>query len=127
MKKIDYKKILNRGSYLHVLDKLPFKVKRIYYYKTLKKKYTRYGHAHKKLKQVYICLSGSFQINMINRNKNKTTKVINKNNPFVIIKENIWREIIVLKNKSSLLVLASENYKESDYIRNLSEFLQNKK
>ena len=64
---------------------------------------------------------------MINRNKNKTTKVINRNNPFVIIKENIWREIIVLKNKSSLLVLASENYKESDYIRNLSEFLQNKK
>lgn len=116
-------KIISNNGRLNILQNIPFKIKRVYYLNNLKKRNVRFGHAHKKLKQIYICLQGSFKITLINKKIIKRTIYLNQNNNLIKIGKMTWREIKVMTDKSVLLVLASEKYDEKDYIRNFKNFI----
>ena len=116
-------KIISNNGRLNILQNIPFKIKRVYYLNNLKKGNVRFGHAHKKLRQIYICLQGSFKITLINKKKIKKTISLNQKNNLIKIGKMTWREIKVMTDKSVLLVLASEKYDEKDYIRNFKNFI----
>ena len=113
-----------RGSltFIESYNHIPFEIKRIYYLHGLNIAKKRGFHAHKKLKQVIIALSGGFEIYLHDGKKYKTF-LLESPNTGLFICPMIWREIKSLSSNSICLVIASEKYQDSDYIRNFSEFL----
>lgn len=102
---------------------IPFQIKRVYYMYGVKDNIIRGRHAHKSLKQVLICVHGSCKIRLDNGKERKTI-VLDKPNKGLYIEHNIWREMFDFSSNTVLLVLASDPYSESDYIRDYNEFLE---
>ena len=115
------KTIKSKNGNLNVYQKFPFKIERIYYLNNLKKNSFRSSHAHKKLKQICICLRGKFEFNLESR-KGKIKKILKKNK-MIFIDILTWRSIKSLEKHSILLILASTKYSKSDYIRDYKKFL----
>ena len=109
--------------YLESERDFPFPIKRVYFTHGEKIGAHRGFHAHKTLKQVLFCPHG--RINIILDDGNERAEVMLDCPAKGLFLENslIWREIIWLKDKSVLCVLASDYYDESDYIRDYDEFL----
>lgn len=105
------------------LKDIPFSPKRIYYIYGTQEGVRRGFHAHKKLEQILVCVSGSCKIYM--DDGTDTDKVL-LDNPYegLYIGPNMWHEMFDFSSDAVLLVLASDYYNESDYIRNYNEFVQ---
>lgn len=84
---------------------------------------SRGHHAHKSLEQILICIHGSCKILLDN---GEEKKIVSLEKPYegLYIKNNIWREMYDFSPDAVLMVLASDYYKEEDYIRNYEEFLK---
>jgi hypothetical protein len=56
----------------------------------------------------------------------KEKKIVSLEKPYegLYISNNIWREMYDFSSDAVLMVLASDVYKEEDYIRNYDEFLK---
>jgi hypothetical protein len=121
---IDIPKIENEKGNIAVIenDAVPFQIKRVYYLFDVPSSAQRGGHAHKNLNQVLIALSGSFDVVLKDGNVTKTI-TLNKPDKGLLITRNIWRELENFSSGSVCLVLASEVFKEEDYIRDYDEFL----
>ena len=102
---------------------IPFEIKRVYYMYDTSKGVTRGQHAHKSLEQILICIHGSCKL-MLDNGKEK--KIVSLEKPYegLYISNNIWREMYDFSSDAVLMVLASDVYKEEDYIRNYDEFLK---
>jgi dTDP-4-dehydrorhamnose 3,5-epimerase-like enzyme len=102
---------------------IPFKIKRVYYMYDTGEGVRRGYHAHKSLEQILICIHGSCKILLDN---GKEQKVISLEKPYegLYISNDMWREMYDFSPDAVLLVLASDLYKEDDYIRNYDEFLR---
>lgn len=122
-------KIHNRAGNITPIENLkniPYEVKRVYYLYDVPGGESRGGHAHKKLYQLIISASGSFDI-LINDGINE--KVVSLNRPYfgLYIIPGIWRELLNFSSGAICLVLASHHYDENDYIREYQQFLIFKK
>ena len=82
----------------------------------------RGGHAHKELQQVLIAISGSFDVVLKDGNSVKII-TLNKPDKGLLINYNIWRELENFSSGAVCLVLASDIFKEEDYIRIYEDFL----
>jgi uncharacterized RmlC-like cupin family protein len=82
----------------------------------------RGGHAHKKLKQVILAISGSFDV-VLKNGKSKEIVTLNRPDKGLLIENNIWRELENFSSGSVCLVLASEEFSENDYIRSYKDYL----
>lgn len=124
IKLIDIPKILNREGNIAVLENgvVPFDIKRVYYLYDIPSTSKRGGHAHKKLNQILIAISGSFDV-VLKDDKNKQVITMNKPDKGLLISNNIWRELENFSSGAVCLVLASEVYDEDDYIRNYKSFV----
>lgn len=117
-------KVHNQAGNLTSLENnknIPFDVRRVYYLYDVPGGAERGGHAHKKLQQFIISLSGSFDV-LINDGINK--KVVRLDRPYIglHIIPGIWRELLNFSSGAICLVLASEKYEEADYIRDYETF-----
>lgn len=102
---------------------IPFKIKRVYYMYDTANGVTRGCHAHKKLEQILICIHGSCKI-MLDNGSEKKTVLLEKPNEGLYVANNMWREMFDFSPEAVLMVLASELYDESDYIRDYNDFLR---
>lgn len=107
---------------VEIPDEVSFQTKRIYYISDVSKNSIRGAHAHKKLRQIFICLSGSFTLNVTDGSNVDNVKVTSQSNGYYL-QSGYWRELSDFTANSICLVLASEHFDESDYIRNMSDFL----
>jgi hypothetical protein len=125
-KLIDIPKINNTKGNIGVIenDTIPFDVKRVYYLFDVPSGAKRGGHAHKKLKQVLIAISGSFDV-VLKNGKSKEIITLNRPDKGLLIENNIWRELENFSSGSVCLVLASEEFLENDYIRSYKDYLSN--
>jgi len=123
-KLIDIPKINNTKGNIGVIenDTIPFDVKRVYYLFDVPSGAKRGGHAHKKLKQVLIAISGSFDV-VLKNGKSKEIISLNRPDKGLLIENNIWRELENFSSGSVCLVLASEEFSENDYIRSYKDYL----
>lgn len=101
---------------------IPFKIKRVYYMYETKPGVHRGFHAHKNLEQILICIHGSCKVLLDN---GKEKKIVSLEKPYegLYVANNMWREMYDFSSDAVLLVLASEIYKEEDYIRDYQAFL----
>ena len=121
---IEIPKINNTKGSIGVIenDTIPFEVKRVYYLFDVPSGAKRGGHAHKKLKQVILAISGSFDV-VLKDGKSKEIITLNRPDKGLLIENNIWRELENFSSGSVCLVLASEEFSEDDYIRSYKEYL----
>ena len=80
-------------------------------------------HAHRKLEQIIICIHGSCDF-MLDDGREKIKVHLDTPTRRLYIKNNIWREFTNFSSDCVLVVLASEHYNESDYIRDYQEFMR---
>lgn len=114
----------NRGSLisLEAEKDIPFEIKRVYYiYNTNNR--PRGFHAHKKLQQLLICLSGSCKI-VLDDGVKRQQIILDDPSKALFVSNMIWREMHDFSNDCILVVLANEHYDENDYIRDYDEFLK---
>ncbi len=121
---IEIPKINNTKGNIGVIenDTIPFDIKRVYYLFDVPSGAKRGGHAHKKLKQVLIAISGSFDV-VLKNGKSKEIITLNRPDNGLLIENNIWRELENFSSGSVCLVLASEEFSEDDYIRSYKDYL----
>ena len=120
---IEIPKIEDRRGNLSVIEKdcIPFDIKRVYYLYDVPSDAYRGGHAHKEQLELLIALSGSFNV-VLDNGKNKQTITLNKPNKGLLIQTGVWRELEDFSAGSVSLVLASDEFLESDYIRDYNDF-----
>lgn len=104
-------------------ETVPFDTKRLYYLYDVPGGVSRGGHAHKGLWQLVIAASGCFTVTLDDGNV-KRAFTLNRPYQGLLIKPGIWRELDNFSSGSVCLVLASEKYDESDYIRTYEEFVK---
>ena len=102
---------------------VPFEIKRVYYTYGTEKEIIRGHHAHKELEQLLICVYGEIEIQLDNGEGRTETIILNDPSRGLYVGPMMWHTMKWLKSDSILLVLASEHYDESDYIRNYGEFI----
>ena len=102
---------------------IPFQVKRVYYMYDTGEGVHRGFHAHRSLEQILICIHGSCKVLLDNGTEKK---VISLEKPYegLYIANDMWREMYDFSSDAVLLVLASDFYKEEDYIRDYDVFLK---
>ena len=84
---------------------------------------SRGGHAHKECKEFIIAVSGSFHVTL-DDGKEKKSYLLNHPYQGLLVDTGIWRTLDDFSSGAVCLVLASELYDESDYIRDYDEFLE---
>ena len=102
---------------------IPFEIKRCYYMFDTRPDVRRGFHAHKCLKQVLICVHGQCKV-LLDDGLEKEIVPLDKPNRGLVIESNVWREMFDFSSDAVLMVLASELYDESDYIRDYNEFIR---
>ena len=114
-------------GYLTVIEDtkhIPFEVKRVYFINHLTSKFALRGrHAHRELEQVMYCMSGSCVVSLDDGYK-KQNITLNDPHKGLYLGTNLWHTMSEFRDDCVLVVLASDKYKEADYIRDYQEFLR---
>ena len=103
--------------------KIPFEVRRVYYIHRTEQGVIRGLHAHRNLQQVAICLSGKCRV-VLDDGKRREETWLDSPLRGLLIGNLTWRELHDFSPDCVVLVLASEHYDESDYVRSYNEFLE---
>ena len=108
---------------LEEMKDIPFRIKRVYYMYDTVKGVRRGGHAHRLLEQILICVHGSCKVQL---DDGTDKKIVSLEKPYegLYLANNIWREMYDFSEDAVLMVLASQLYDETDYIRNYDAFLE---
>lgn len=123
VKIIDITKVHDTRGNLSVIqgEAIPFEMKRVYYLYDIPSGGRRGGHSHKNCQELIVALSGSFDV-ILNDGDQQKSVTLNKPNIGLLIPNGIWRELENFSSGSVCLVLASDVFKEEDYIRNFEDF-----
>ena len=105
---------------------IPFGIRRAYYLYDVPGGESRGAHAHKCLQQLIIAASGSFTVTL-DDSIQKRSFFLNRPYQALYVCPGIWRDIVDFSSGSVCLVLASEGYDESDYLRTYETFIAFKK
>jgi dTDP-4-dehydrorhamnose 3,5-epimerase-like enzyme len=103
-------------------EHIPFDISRVYYLYDVPGGAERGGHAHKKLQQLIIAMSGSFDV-VLNDGNEKKRFHLNRSYVGLYVPTMIWRELDNFSSGSVCMVLASNRYHESDYYRDYHQYL----
>ena len=108
--------ILENSQLVSLMD-----IERLFYLYDISLNSVRGEHAHINCKQFVIPLNGCFKIKIYD---GLNEKVLNMSDSSIglYIPSGIWVELYDFSPGSICFVLASENYDESDYIRNIDNF-----
>jgi len=126
IKTISFKPLGDERGSLVALEgskSVPFDIKRVYYIFGTKEGVSRGFHAHRNLKQVAVCVTGSCRF-VLDNGKQREEVVLDKSTIGLLIDDLTWREMYDFSPDCVLMVLASEYYDELDYIRDYDKFIR---
>lgn len=101
---------------------VPFEIRRVYYLYDIPGGEARGSHAHKRLEQVIIAISGSFEV-VLSDGANEKRFTLNRGYEGLYVPRMLWRTLENFSSGAVCLVLASQPYEEDDYFRNHADFL----
>ena len=100
---------------------VPFKIRRVFV--IFHQNGLRGNHAHKITHQFLVCLKGSIKVKIINR-YTESYFILNDKRKSLYVPPMTWLELSDIDAGSIIMVLASEDYEEKDYISNFDEFVK---
>lgn len=101
-------------------DYLPFVPVRMFYVTDVPTGVFRGGHAHINGKQILICIKGSISVYLYDGMEGYSAFHMDPNH-YIYVPNLVWNRYM-FNIDSIMLVLCSNKYEESDYIRNLENF-----
>ena len=102
---------------------IPFAIRRAYWIYGVPGGERRGGHAYQRLHEVIIALSGSFEVHLDDGTRRRT-HMLSRGYVGLYVPAMIWRELENFSTNTVCLILASEPYSESDYVRDHTEFIR---
>lgn len=102
---------------------IPFEIRRVYWIHGTKAGVSRGFHAHKKLKQICICMAGSVRMDVFD-GRNSASVILRPEHGGLEIPPKLWHEMHDFSPDCVLAVLTDTEYCESDYIRDRQKFIQ---
>lgn len=114
-----------RGSLVALEEEktVPFAIKRVYYIFGTQQGVARGFHAHRNLKQVAICVTGKCRM-VLDDGNTREEVILDSPTEGLLVEDLVWREMHDFSEDCVLLVLASEHYDATDYIRDYEDFLK---
>lgn len=101
---------------------VPFPIRRVYFINTLANpKAVRGRHAHRRLQQAIFCINGSFTLHL-DDGTTKQRLVLNDPARGILLGPMLWHTMSSFSYDCVILVLASDRFKEADYVRDYAEF-----
>lgn len=121
---IDIPKVEDPTGNVGIIEKnvVPFEIKRVFYLYDIADGATRGRHAHKALQQFIIAISGSFDV-VMKDGTNEKRVTLDSPVKGLLVQNGIWSELENFSPGAVCMVLASDIYDESDYIRDYKEYL----
>lgn len=101
---------------------IPFEIRRIYYLYDVPGGAGRGGHAHKALQQLFIAVSGRFDV-ILDDGREERHLHLDRPDHGLYVGPMIWRTLANFSLGAVCMVLASERYDEVDYYRRYEDFL----
>lgn len=101
---------------------VPFDIARVYYLYDLPGGESRGGHAHRELQQLMVCVMGSFDV-ILDDGRERRKIHLDRAYHGLMIRPMVWRELENFSSGAICLVIASDVYRESDYIRDYAPFV----
>lgn len=98
-------------------------INRVYSVFSVRSGITRGHHAHRKLEQLMFCAYGKIKLSLTDGNE-IIDVILDHPSKILYVGPMIWHTMEWLVDDSVLVVLASDNYDESDYIRDYNEFIR---
>jgi dTDP-4-dehydrorhamnose 3,5-epimerase-like enzyme len=115
--------VSERGAlfYSDYFEPHDFQAKRIYFLKSIPPNKTRGNHAHKKLRQIFFCVQGQFQLS-VSDGIITETQVVKDNSAGYLVEKGLWRQLSDFSTSAICAVLASDSYDPTDYIHDFDDF-----
>lgn len=104
-------------------DDIPFEIKRVFYIYGSEYNVKRGCHANRKTEFVLINLIGTSKVKIKDANGNEQIFNLDRPHIGVYIPKCLWKEMYDFSKDSILLVLASEHYDNSEYIKKFDEYI----
>ena len=102
---------------------LPFVVRRVYWIHGTKPGVSRGFHAHKKLRQLCVCVAGSVRLSLFDGRREESV-VLDSSAKGLLIGAGLWHEMHDFSPDCVLMVFADAEYDEADYIRDREAFIR---
>jgi dTDP-4-dehydrorhamnose 3,5-epimerase-like enzyme len=122
---LDLQTIADERGLLTVLEinkQINFDVKRIYFLSKIQNYVIRGAHAHRELSQIFICVSGSFDLCIDNGSQRVVEHLTESDKAYFLPRGN-WRELKNFTEDAICLVLADRSFEPDDYIHSYDEFI----
>lgn len=104
------------------LQDIPFDIKRIFYIYGSDSDVVRGQHANRKTEFVLINVAGKSKVKVLDGKGNEAVFSLNRPHTGIYLPTMVWKDMYDFSEDSVLLVLASEHYDPTEYIRNFDEF-----
>jgi len=103
-------------------SELPFEPKRVFYVTNVPKGEERGNHAHFKTQQILVCVQGQILVKL--HDGKKLFKKLLTPNDAIFVDKMIWDSQVFMTGDDVLLSICSTPYDKSDYIEDMSSFLE---
>lgn len=125
VKMLSFKQNGDERGHLVVIEgnkDVPFDIKRIFYIYGSDKDVIRGQHANRETEFVLVNVAGKSKVKVYDGNGNEAIFCLNRPHTGIYLPTMVWKDMYDFSEDSVLLVLASEHYNPSEYIRNYEEF-----
>lgn len=124
---LSFRKILDpRGNLTPVEGErdVPFPIRRVYWIYDVPGGAVRGGHAYLTLDEVFVALSGSFDLTVDDGRGSTLRQTLNRSYYGVHVPAMVWRRLENFSTNGVCLILASQTYNENDYLRDYRRFCE---
>jgi oxalate decarboxylase/phosphoglucose isomerase-like protein (cupin superfamily) len=101
---------------------VPFPIQRVYWIYDVPGGALRGGHAYRTLQEVFVALSGSFDLIVDDGRGSTVRQTLNRSYYGVYVPEMTWRVLENFSTNAVCMIFASRHYDEGDYVRDYDEF-----
>lgn len=108
-------------SYIYGEQHVPFPIRRVFYIYDVPAGKDRGAHAHRECWQLIIAASGAFEVYLYDTREERTV-TLNRPYEALLVPPGIWTHEQEFTSGALCLVLASHDFSESDYIRDINAY-----
>ena len=123
---IKFREMGDQNGWLVALEahrNVPFSFKRVYYIYGTRPGVRRGKHAHRKLRQLLVCVAGSCVVLLDDGRKRDDVRLAG-NTEGLLLEPMVWHEMYDFSPGCVVMVLADDWYDEVDYIRDYQAFIE---